>query len=99
LIPTEWLLERMEATDPEELARRELQYLEILPPDWDRYLASPATARWKQTCITFLEQLAPDDELWSYSSPPETWADFSGVAGYAIVRGRMPILALSTRRS
>lgn len=32
-----------------------------------------------------LEQITQGDELWEYSSPPESWRDLAGRAGIALV--------------
>jgi hypothetical protein len=34
----------------------------------------------------FISKLEEGDELWRYSSPPQTWSNFCGSAGIAIVR-------------
>lgn len=34
----------------------------------------------------FWDELRPDDEIWSYCSPMETWSKMCGRMGYAIVR-------------
>lgn len=98
MIPVEWLDERLDETDPEQVARRELQQLESgLDPE--QALASAAFARWRQQWAAFSVQRAPGDELWSFTSPAESWQRLSGAAGYAIVRDGRPIHALTTRRS
>jgi hypothetical protein len=99
VIPVEWLLERLEETDPEEVARRELRRLEIDPAEAATFLASAAVARWRQKWAAFLEQMAPDDELWFFTSPPELWQSLAGDAGYAIVRDGKPVHVLTTWRS
>lgn len=98
MIPVEWLYERLDETDPEQLARRELQQLESgLDPE--QALASAAFARWRQKWAAFTAQMAPGDELWFFTSSAESWQGLSGVAGYAIVRDGKPIHVLTTRRS
>ena len=39
-------------------------------------------ASWKK----LVAQMTPGDELWEFSSPPESWADFMGLAGIVLVR-------------
>lgn len=34
----------------------------------------------------FTGQMQPDDELWSFFSPPEIWRSLCGRAGFAVVR-------------
>jgi hypothetical protein len=99
MIAVEWLQERLNTTDPMELARRELEQLEIDPADWDSYLAGADLARWLSKWVAFLEQIVPRDELWTYASPTETWEDLAVAAGYAIVRHGKPIYVLNSRRN
>ena len=99
MIPPEWLHERLDDTDLEREARRELQRLEIDGAEAERFRASPAFARWRQKWAEFLALMARGDELWFFTSPPELWQSLAGVAGYAIVRDGKPIHTLTARRS
>jgi hypothetical protein len=36
----------------------------------------------------------PGDELWTFSSPPESWQDLAGRAGLALVRNGAPVKIL-----
>jgi hypothetical protein len=99
MIPIEWLRERLDETDPEEVARRELQRLEIDPVEGASFLASAAFVRWRAQWAAFLSNMAPGDELWFFTSPPELWQSLAGAAGYAIVRDGKPIHVLTSRRS
>jgi hypothetical protein len=98
MIPLEWLHERVLETGPEEVARRELQHLEIDPAEAAGFLASAAFARWLERWAAFVGQMAPGDELWFFTSPPEPWRSLAGAAGYAIVRHGKPIDMLPSRR-
>jgi hypothetical protein len=49
--------------------------------------------RWKKLTA----QMQPGDELWSFSSPPETWQRLCGRAGIALVRNGEIIDTLTTR--
>lgn len=51
--------------------------------------------RWEQ----LKTQLSDRDELWEYSSPPETWRTLSGREGIALVRNGEVIFAIVTRMS
>jgi hypothetical protein len=47
-----------------------------------------------------LKRLArPGDEFWSFRSPPPTWSERLGAAGYALVRRGVPIASFTTMRS
>ena len=56
----------------------------------NRVLADP---RYVDLWNDFARWLAPGDELWTFSSPPQSWADMMGRAGLAIVRSGIPIRA------
>lgn len=99
MIPIEWLHERLDTTDPMEVALRELEQLGIAQVGRDRLLAGAAFARWLDKWAVFVAQIVLGDELWSYTSPPETWDNLAGAAGYAIVRQGKPIQILNSRRS
>ncbi len=43
--------------------------------------------------------LAQGGELWSFSSPPKTWANMGGRAGYAVVRNGEVVEAIVTLRN
>ena len=45
----------------------------------------------------FKAAMAPGDELWTFSSPPESWADLAGRAGIALVRKDVPIRTIVTK--
>jgi hypothetical protein len=40
--------------------------------------------------------MEPGDELWAFSSPPETWQHLCGRAGIALVRNGEVIEAMTT---
>jgi hypothetical protein len=50
-------------------------------------------ARWRE----FLSCMELGDELWGYSSPPETWAALMGSAGIALVTEGEVVDAIVTR--
>jgi hypothetical protein len=41
-------------------------------------------------------QLQPGDELWTFSSPAESWQNLAGRAGVAVVRDGNPIKVITT---
>jgi hypothetical protein len=43
-----------------------------------------------------LARMEPGDELWAFSSPPETWQHLCGRAGIALVRNGEVIEAMTT---
>jgi hypothetical protein len=44
-----------------------------------------------------LNAMQPGDELWEFCSPPETWADEGGRAGYVLMRaGRVIEVVLTS---
>jgi len=50
---------------------------------------------WEQ----FKSQMRPGDELWEFSSPPETWRMYMGRAGIVLVRKGKIIASLVTARN
>jgi len=40
--------------------------------------------------------MMPGDEIWTFSSPPESWQDLAGRAGVALVRDGIPIRVVVT---
>jgi hypothetical protein len=40
--------------------------------------------------------IQPRDEVWSFSSPPESWRALSGRAGFALVRNGEPVRIMVT---
>ena len=40
----------------------------------------------------------PGDEFWSFRSPPATWPNKVGAAGYALARGGVPVASFTTMR-
>jgi hypothetical protein len=44
----------------------------------------------------FVAEMLPGDELWRFSSPKETWANFMGRSGYSIVRKGTIVRSLVT---
>ncbi len=45
----------------------------------------------------FKAAMLPGDELWTFSSPPESWVDLAGRAGIALVRKDVPIRTIVTK--
>src|SRR5262245_16586806 len=88
-IPHHWLNEKR---TPEEFERAQLERMAAgfnvpLEKIQQKFAARPfgnMTAAWR----AFVAEMAPDDELWSFSSPAGTWAKKLGRSGFAIVRGR-----------
>ncbi len=44
-------------------------------------------------------EMKPGDELWTFSSPAQSWQDLAGSAGVALVRDGNPIKVLVTMRN
>lgn len=99
MIPVEWLAERLNETDPENVARRDLCQLGLGPAEQAQLLAGAGFAKWRHKWTAFLRQMVPGDELWYFTSPPEQWQSLAGAAGYAIVRNGVPVAVLNARRS
>lgn len=83
------------------------------PPEWIRKKVAleEVYAAWEKTAEElglsgpapswngFTAKKTDEDELWFFRSDEESWHDFSGREGYAIVRGGKPIAHIITARS
>jgi hypothetical protein len=99
MIPNDWLKELMLITDAHAISEWERVKLELSDAVSKEYLKSGNFDRFKASWDGFISQMQPADELWSFESPPDSWASFAGHAGIAIVRDRKPIHIYTTRRS
>ena len=54
-----------------------------------------SNAEWRE----LLTQMQEGDELWEFNSPPKTWANRYGCAGYALVRRGTIVDCLITLRN
>jgi hypothetical protein len=59
--------------------------------DADR-MFSRANPQWEE----LKSSMQPDDELWRFCSPPESWQYLAGRAGVALVRNRTIVSAIVT---
>lgn len=97
----EWLAYRCESLNARDLRLREMAGLEISEENKGKLLARSEqlkkweTAKW----LPFIADLLPDDEVWRFHSPPQTWANFCGCAGYVVVRDGQIIRSLTTLRN
>lgn len=91
-IPLEWLDEKITI---EEAERRHPGM-----PDDDRVQRFPEirkpfgflSPKWD----ALKAQMQPDDELWTFSSPPKSWEDLAGRSGIALVRDKTVIASIVT---
>ena len=44
----------------------------------------------------FKSKMLPEDELWEFRSPPESWDFLAGRAGYVILRGDKAVATMLT---
>ena len=96
----EWLQRKLETTDYVSLGREELLSLELIDKAaerelLDRLAKTPTPERWKELIRT----MQAGDEFWYYKSPKETWDNFSGRAGYAVVRNNEVISFFHSMKS
>lgn len=80
-IPSSWLTERVFPPKSEEPITDRLGFLRI--PDANEENDSLDKVTWG---ARFGEVLQSGDEVWSYRSPPDSWRELHGRAGYAMVR-------------
>lgn len=95
----EWLRKKVETTDELSLAADELREFGLDANVLQELLASGPTLEARKRWADFIQAIQPDDELWYYKSPKETWDSLAGCAGYAIVRGGEIVSTYNTMRS
>lgn len=97
----EWLTERCEDLSAREIRYREMDELDLSDENKRRGLeCSEQFKKWEMTkWIPFVSHLLPGDEVWHFRSPPQTWSEFCGCAGYAVLRDGQVIRILTTMRS
>jgi hypothetical protein len=91
VIPASWLIKKTtvaeaEADHPGVRDERAQRHPELARP------FGALNAKWE----ALKADMQPNDELWTYSSPPRTWEDLAGRAGIALVREGMAIEILVT---
>lgn len=82
-IPRDWLKEQIALIDLD----RRLGAMRQLPGGPGGLLLSPK----RREVARIKLRMRPEDELWIYESPPETWKHLSGRRGIALVREHKPI--------
>jgi len=97
----EWLTERCEDLAARAIQFRELAELELSDENERKLLErSEQLKQWAMTKWNpFVADLLPDDEVWRFRSPPQTWSSFCGCAGYVVLRDGQIIRTLTTARS
>jgi len=91
VIPAEWLQRKLT------IAEAEAEHPGITD---ERIVRVPDAAKpfgfqhreWEE----FKASMLPGDEIWTFSSPPETWQHLAGRAGLALVRKGVPIRTIVT---
>ena len=86
-MPLEWLIER---TTENEAESKNMVRVEKLGPEPIPF--GYQNGHWQE----FLSTMEPGDELWNYSSPPESWKNLAGRAGIALVRRGKIIANITT---
>jgi hypothetical protein len=79
-VSADWLLERVSIEDVEAQHMHEGQPFGYLNREWN-YLKST---------------MQPGDELWNFSSSPESWEQLFGREGIAVVRDGEPLIGIVT---
>jgi hypothetical protein len=91
LIPAAWLIKKVsvaeaEAEHPGQRDERAKQHPELARP------FGALNVKWE----ALKADMQPNDELWTFSSPPRTWEDLAGRAGIALVRDGQVIEVIVT---
>jgi hypothetical protein len=98
---TEWLLELCTSGDPRDICLKELESLGLSDDNRSKLLNQDEQFRgWVTTMWNpFIIEKCPGDELWRFRSPPSTWENMAGCAGYSIVRCGAIVCSLVTLRN
>jgi hypothetical protein len=91
VIPAAWLIKKISIAEAEaeHLGARDeraKQHPELARP------FGALNAKWE----ALKADMEPNDELWTFSSPPRTWEDLAGRAGVALVRDGIAIEIIVT---
>jgi hypothetical protein len=91
VIPAAWLIKKIsvaeaEAEHPGVRDERARRFPELAKP------FGALNAKWE----ALKARMQPNDELWTFSSPPRTWEDLAGRAGVALVRDGQAIEIIVT---
>ena len=90
-VPRDWL--------DRQVTIAEAEAIYTTPPE-QRSPRSPQDAlpfgsiNWQWEALKSVMQ--PDDELWTFASPAESWRALAGVAGLVVVRAGEPLAAMTT---
>ncbi len=91
VIPVTWLQKKVT------VAQAEAEHPGISD---ERKVRSPEAAKpfgfQHQKWEEFKAGMLPSDELWTFSSPADSWRDLAGRAGIALVRNGVPIRTIVT---
>ena len=90
-VPKEWLGKKVSVAEAETLYPGVKDERVRSMPE----IAKPfgfLNGRWEE----FKAQMRPGDELWTFRSPDDTWANLAGSGGVVLVRDGTPIKALVT---
>lgn len=98
-LPHSWLKERLTAATVDAILEHEVARLADGFTVAKEKLAALVEARPKEKWHRFLSVSRAGDELWNYSSPEQTWENFCGVAGYALVRDGVVVASVATLRN
>ena len=98
---TEWLVERMDSLNAQDIRLGEMATLDLSNENKRKLLErSERLKHWdSETWQPFLASLEEGDEVWRFRSPPITWANSLGCAGYAVLRDGVIVRTLVTMRS
>lgn len=97
----EWLVKRLDSLNARDIRLREMAKLDLSDENKRKLLErSEQLQHWDaEKWQPFIAALEDGDEVWSFRSPPPTWNQFCGCAGYAVLRDGEIIRTLVTMRS
>jgi hypothetical protein len=85
---------------PGQPAESDVPQTDILPSHWLERRVSPAEISTDIYVLPWIESLLrlarEGDEFWAFSSPPETWEDSRGSAGFVLIRDGKQVAHVDT---
>jgi hypothetical protein len=92
VIPTTWLIKKITVAEAEAEHPGVRDERLKRAPELGRPFGA-LNAAWE----ALKADIQPNDELWTFSSPPRTWEDLAGRAGVALVRDGKAIKVIVTK--
>lgn len=98
-LPAEWLKVKLDSLDAAGAFRLEGREAGTSAERIELMLAHAGGLKWRERFTRFVETKSPEEEVWYFRSPFETWERKAGRAGFAVVRDGLTVRFLVTDSS